>query len=102
MDEEETQKAKARSRRSGAELIMVDIEVAFTFLEVGRTSKEPSTAMRNRKNARKAYDSILRLLPRTIAAFSVAEQMALHRKLKELKSRLEHLGESFDDSSWPI
>ena len=99
MDEKETPKAKAGSRRSGAEFIMVDVELAFTFLEVARTSTVPATAKRNQKNARTAYDSILRLLPRSIAAFSVAEQMALHRKLEELKSRLKHLGESFDSST---
>jgi len=99
MDEKETQKAKAGSRRSGAEFIMVDVELAFTFLEVARTSTVPATAKRNQKNARAAYDSILRLLPRSMAAFSVAEQMALHRKLEELKSRLKHLGESFDSSN---
>jgi hypothetical protein len=38
MDEKETGKAKARLRRSGAELIMADVELAFTFLEVARTS----------------------------------------------------------------
>jgi len=99
MNEKETPKAKAHSRRSGVEFIMVDVELAFTFLEIGRTSTVPGTAKRNQKNARTAYDSIMRLLPRCIASFSVAEQMALHRKLEELKSRLKHLGESFDSSS---
>jgi hypothetical protein len=99
VDERETQKAKAGSRRSGAEFIMVDVDLAFTFLEVARTSTVPGTAKRNQKNARRAYDSILQLLPRSIATFSVPEQMALHRKLEELKSRLKYLGESFDSSS---
>jgi hypothetical protein len=101
MHQKETQKGKARSRRSGDEFITVDIELAFTFLEIGRTSTVPGTAMRNRKNARRAYEFILRLLPRSIASFSVPEQMALHRRLEELKSRLKHLGESFDHSGWP-
>jgi hypothetical protein len=98
MDENETGKAKARLRRSGAEFIMADIELAFTFLEVARTSREPGTAVRNRKNARRAYETVVRLLPRSVGGFSVPEQMALHRKLEELKSRLKHLGDSFDDS----
>jgi hypothetical protein len=101
MDEKETGKAKARLRRSGAELIMADVELAFTFLEVARASKERGIAERNRNNARKAYDSVQRLLPQCIAVLSVPEQMALHRKLEELKTRLKHVGESFDDSIGP-
>jgi hypothetical protein len=41
MDEKETQKAKARSMRTGAEFIMADIKLAFTFLDVARASTAP-------------------------------------------------------------
>jgi hypothetical protein len=82
-------------RRSCAEFIMTDLEVAFTFLDVAHTSGIAETGRRNRKNARAAYDAILRFLPRSIPALSAAERRDMERKLGELKRRLEHLGENF-------
>ena len=82
-------------RRGGAEFIMTDLEVAFTFLDVARTSGIPATARRNQKNARSAYDAILRFLPRSLPAFSAAERKDMENKLGELKRRLEQLGENF-------
>src|ERR1700676_3384224 len=59
-------------RRVGAEFIITDLEIAFTFLDVARTSGIAETGRRNQKNARTAYDAILGLLPRSLAAFSAA------------------------------
>jgi hypothetical protein len=70
---------------------MTDLEVAFTFLDVAHTSRIAETGRRNRKNARAAYDAILRFLPRSIPALSAAERRDMESKLGELKRRLEHL-----------
>jgi hypothetical protein len=78
-------------RRVGAEFIIVDLELAFTFLEIARTSRVSETVRRNRANARTAYDGILRFLPRYLPALSAAERRAAADKLRKLKKRLEEL-----------
>jgi hypothetical protein len=79
-------------RRACAEFIMVDIELAFTFLDIARTSGVTEAGQRNQKNARSAYDAVLRFLPRSLPALSAAERQATENKLRELKKRLGQLG----------
>jgi len=79
-------------RRACAEFIMADLELAFTFLDIARTSGVTETGRRNRQNARSAYDAVLRFLPRSLPALSAAERQAIENKLSELKKRLGHLG----------
>src|SRR5260370_24551627 len=54
----------------GAEFIMVDLELAFTFLDIARISKVAESGRRNQRNARMAYTELLRVLPRLLPAFS--------------------------------
>jgi hypothetical protein len=68
--------------------IMADLDLAFTFLDIATTSWVADTACRNQENARAAYDVVLRFLPRSIAALSVAERQTVQDKLKDLRSRL--------------
>jgi hypothetical protein len=82
-------------RRVGAEFIIVDLELAFTFLKIARTSLVTETVWRNQKNARTAYNAVLRFLPRCLPALSAAEQQAIEDNLRKLKDRLEQLGECF-------
>ena len=81
-------------RRVGAEFIMADLELAFTFLDIARTSLAAETRRRNQENARAAYDAVLRFLPRSLPVLSAAERHAIENKLAELKNRLEQLGEN--------
>ena len=94
MDEDE-EVQQARFRRSGAEFVLADLELAFTFLDIANTSQVADTACRNQENARAAYDTVLRFLPRSVAALSVAERQGVQDKLADLKSRLQELGEEF-------
>jgi len=82
-------------RRVGAEFIIADLELAFTFLTIARTSWVTETVRRNQKNARTAYNAVLRFLPRCLPALSAAERQAIQNNLRELKNRLEQLGEYF-------
>ena len=82
-------------RRGGAEFLIADLELAFTFLEIARTSWVTKTARRNQKNARTAYNAVLRFLPRCLPALSAAEGQAIENNLRKLKNRLEQLGECF-------
>ena len=82
-------------RRVGAEFIIVDLELAFTFLEIARTSRSTETVWRNRKNAHAAYNAVLRFLPLCLPALSAAEQQAIEDNLRKLKDCLELRGECF-------
>ncbi len=82
--DEDHEAQQASFRRSGAEFILADLELAFTFLDVARTSVVADTACRNQENARAAYDSILRFLPRSIDALSAAERQNVQDKLRVL------------------
>ena len=75
--------------------IKADLELAFTFLDIASSSGVADTACRNQENARAAYDSVLRFLPRSIAALTAAERQDVQDKLEELKSRLGQRGEEF-------
>ncbi len=88
-------KDEASFRRSGAEFIMADLDLAFTFLDIATTSQVADTACRNQENARAAYDVVMRFLPRSIAALSEAERQGVQDKLADLKGRLQELGEEF-------
>jgi hypothetical protein len=79
-------------RRAGAEFIITDLELAFTFLEIARTSLVVETARRNQENARKAYDAVLRFWPRCLPALSAAERQTLEDNLRKLRNRLVQLG----------
>jgi hypothetical protein len=96
MDRDEVHEAQQVSfRRSGAEFIIADLDLAFTFLEIASTSQVADTACRNQANARTAFDVVVRFLPRSVDALSVAERQTVQDKLMDLKSRLEELGEEF-------
>lgn len=82
-------------RRVGAEFIIADLELAFTFLKIARTSSVTETVRRNQRNARTAYHAVLRFLPRCLPALSAAERQTIEDNLRKLKHRLEKLGECF-------
>jgi|HubBroStandDraft_6_1064221.scaffolds.fasta_scaffold1496752_1 hypothetical protein len=82
-------------RRASAGFIMTDLELAFTFLGIARTSLVAENCRRNQKNARTAYDAVLRFLPTSLPALSAAERKAIENKLVKLKDCLERLGEDF-------
>jgi len=82
-------------RRACAEFIMVDLELAFTFLDMARTLGLTAAGRRNQENARSAYDAVLRFLPRSLPALSAAERQTVEKKLRDLKERLEQLGGDF-------
>lgn len=75
------------SKRTGAVLILTDLDVAMTFLAVANTTRSLENRQRNYENARKAYNAVLSFLPRVI--FTTAEAETVHEKLEFLRNRLE-------------
>jgi hypothetical protein len=79
------------SHRTGAAFLLTDLDLAMTFLDLANTSRIAGIVRRNRRNARTAYDSVLRFLPRLV--LTAAERQRIEEKLSELKGRLEAVGE---------
>jgi hypothetical protein len=76
---------------TNAEFLKIDVETALTFSGLALETDNPEKRNRNRKNARKAYDTILRLWVNVI--FTPTEEGWMHEKMGHLKSDLELLGE---------
>jgi hypothetical protein len=79
--------------RTGAAFLITDLAVAGTFLDVARSSFSEETQRRNHKNARRAYDSVLTLLPKV--KVNEAELQTINKKLALVKERLKAVGERF-------
>ena len=80
--------------RPGAAFLLTDLDLAFTFLDVARTTKSSEIAARNQRNARAAYDAVLRFLPKS-HDLTRAERRSVEDKLGRLKLVLEDWGETF-------
>jgi hypothetical protein len=81
------------ANRIGTRFLITDLGLAFTFLKVAHTSHSEETQRRNHKNARRAYDAVLTLLPKL--KMNEAERKTIDEKLALLKTNLEALGEEF-------
>ena len=75
---------------TSVEFLLNDLDVAMTMLDVAETTTIKETAQRNHQNARKAYDTVLRLLPQL--KLDAAQQQTMDEQLSSLKNRLETLG----------
>ena len=84
----------ALSNRNLFEAVKTDAKVGLTFATVASDAAAGSEKRtRNQANARKAYDTVLRL--RNGLRVAEAEMQELAVGLSELKSALEGLGELF-------
>ena len=85
--------ARTRANRVNVDFLKVDLKTALTFSEVALKTDDPVKRRRNCNAARKAYDTILRLMPKV--ALTEAEADLLTDNLARLKSELQSLGETF-------
>jgi hypothetical protein len=81
------------ANRLGVAFLFTECDLAVTFLNVADNSSILETVLRNRKNARKAYDTILRNMPKLV--LNAAESQSIERKLSTLRTRMEAAGEQF-------
>lgn len=72
--------------KAGADFLRIDVQAGLTFagLALGTDNKEKQE--RNRKNARKAYDTILRLSGRVV--FTPGQEQHLREMMDRLKTDL--------------
>ena len=83
-----------RLERTGFTFFITDIELAMTLVGIAANAeKDPEKKARNQQNARRAYDTILRLS--TSAPLKEEEHAEVDEKLRQLKSSLEGIGERF-------
>jgi hypothetical protein len=85
--------AEERANSVKADFLLIDSEVALTFCGIALQATDLEKKERTTKEARKAYDTILRL-KRGVALLDIdAERLV--RDLRRIKSELEVLGETF-------
>jgi hypothetical protein len=77
--------------QTGVEFLLLDLDLALTFLDVSETSHVEETTRRNHLNARKAYDAVSHLL-KTVTLDEGQRQM-MDAKLSLLKKRLQAVGQ---------
>ena len=78
---------------SAADFLFIDLGVALTFMDVAATTRVEETMRRNHENARRAYDTVVRLL-RNLDPTAEQRQM-LDERLSALKARLQAVGQQF-------
>jgi hypothetical protein len=78
---------------TNADFLIIDVETALTFTQLALETDNQEKKVRNRKNARKAYDTILHLWDNV--TFTPTQEGHMHEMIGRLKSDLELLGEKF-------
>ena len=78
--------------RTSAEFLKLDVQTGLTFSSTALTADNEEKKERNRKAARKAYDTVLRLGKKI--ELTNAEKRLLNRGLKKLRGELTALGEA--------
>ena len=73
------------------EFLRAEAQTGLTFAKIALSSRHQDKIDRNRANARKAYDTLLRFSPHGNATPEGWED--IKAKIEELKSHLQQLGE---------
>jgi len=81
----------ARLNRVRVDFLKIDVATALTFSGIALQTQDPEKRQRNRRSARRAYDTILGLIHRVPLTLDDAQILA--RNLRRLKSELVRLGE---------
>lgn len=71
----------------------MDVVTGLTFAKAALDSRDVDKKLRNQKSARKAYDTIVRMLNKITPSEADAQQ--LQESLQQLKNDLIQLGETF-------
>ena len=81
---------RERANALSADLLLIDTEMALTLLNLADTTRSRESRMRRRKEARKAYETILRLLPKV--EMTDKQRAAIEQGLGSLHRRLLRVG----------
>jgi hypothetical protein len=81
----------AQLNASEVEFLKTEANTGITFADAALVSRDPVRTAADCKNARKAYDAVLRYIPRVVLLPGDATE--LRKKMDILKSKLQQLGE---------
>ena len=90
---EELLASSQQLNRVGTEFLRADIATGRTLVEAALSSDDPEKKRRNQKSARKAYDTVVRMLKKITP--NDADVQELNAGLQRLKADLVELGEVF-------
>ena len=79
--------------RAAVDFLKVDVETALTFLFSARNTDDKARQKRNRKAARRAYDTVTKLMRRVKLSDQDARTIIVG--LEQLRSELQDPGEVF-------
>lgn len=74
------------------EFLRAEAQTGLTFARIALGARHRDKIDRNRVNARKAYDTLLRFMPKDNATSGAWDDV--RAKIAELKSHLQQLGEN--------
>ena len=77
----------------GFEFLRTDLDTALTFMNVADSTGDAEMQQRNHENARRAYDTVVRL--KQNLSLDDTQNKELAEKLGVLKSRLQNAGQQF-------
>lgn len=83
---------RERAQRASATFLKLDVETALTFTSMALTAENAVKRERNRKAARLAYETVVRLSKKI--DLTDDEERVLNRGLKRLRAELTELGEA--------
>jgi hypothetical protein len=89
----ELNKTGQQLNATNADFLRIDAETALTFSQIALEADNPEKRNRNHQNARKAYDTIMRLRQKVV--FTPAQEESMNQKMEQLKRDLTRLGEKF-------
>ena len=82
-----------RLNQACADFLKIDIAMGLTFSGIALRTQDSAKERRNRESARKAYDTVLKLMERVTLTRDDARILA--HNLQRLKSELVSLGDVF-------
>jgi hypothetical protein len=85
--------SRERMNRVSVDFLKIDLEIALTFARIAGQTRENSRRKGNCRSARRAYDNVVNLIQKV--DLNSGDCQALQRKLAQLKTELEALGERF-------
>ena len=85
--------SRERMNRVSVDFLKTDLETALTFVKIARQTRDDLRRKRNCRAARKAYDTVAKLV--TKVELSAENGRVVRLGLAELKKELEALGEAF-------
>jgi hypothetical protein len=76
-----------------SDFLITELSVGLTFADIALSSNDEAKTKRNCKNARNAYDSVLKFIGEV--KLTPADSTRLSNGMERLKSQLQALGETF-------